>query len=142
MLTNERQYKKALAHFNRLGQELQDTRKRLREAGECVNTVNDKTLPIIDKKQTLEKHLQWYQRAQGREFNSVEQLGHVGEFLIALRIANGLSQAQLAEKLGVPRTMGNRNEKNHNHSLTLQAAQTILDAMGETLIIRARAKRK
>ncbi len=50
-----------------------------------------------------------------------------------MRIANGLSQKELAERLGVSEAQVSRDERNEYHGITVDRAQRVLDAMGETL---------
>ncbi len=55
-------------------------------------------------------------------------------------IANGLSQKELADRLGVSEAQVSRDERNEYHSVTMERAQRILDAMGETLTTRVADK--
>ena len=50
--------------------------------------------------------------------------------LIALRIYKGLTQRQLAERLGVSEAAVSRDECNEYHGITLERAQRVLDALG------------
>ncbi len=60
--------------------------------------------------------------------------------LIAARIANGLSQRELAERLGVSEAQVSRDERNEYHGITVERAQRILDTLGETLTLRLERK--
>ena len=53
--------------------------------------------------------------------------------LIALRIARGISQRQLAERLGVHESQVSRDERNEYHGITLDRAARVLDALGVDL---------
>jgi transcriptional regulator with XRE-family HTH domain len=50
--------------------------------------------------------------------------------LIAARIAQGLSQRELAERLGVHETQVSRDERNEYHGITVERADRILEALG------------
>jgi transcriptional regulator with XRE-family HTH domain len=50
--------------------------------------------------------------------------------LIALRIARGLTQRQLADRLGVPESQVSSDERNEYHGVTIERAARILDALG------------
>jgi transcriptional regulator with XRE-family HTH domain len=51
------------------------------------------------------------------------------DWLVALRIAKGLTQRELAERLGVHESQVSRDERNEYHGITLERARRILQAM-------------
>ena len=53
-----------------------------------------------------------------------------GQLLVALRVAQGISQRELAERLGVHESQVSRDERNEYHGVTLERAQRVLDALG------------
>lgn len=53
--------------------------------------------------------------------------------LVALRIALGLTQRQLAERLSVNESQISRDERNEYQGVTVDRASRILDALGVTL---------
>jgi len=56
--------------------------------------------------------------------------------LVALRIANGLSQKDIAQKRDTSEAQVSRDERNEYHGITVERAQRVLDAMGESLTTR------
>jgi len=52
---------------------------------------------------------------------------------VALRIALGLTQRELAERLGVHESQVSRDERNEYHAVTVERASRILDALGVDL---------
>jgi transcriptional regulator with XRE-family HTH domain len=87
-----------------------------------------------------EEEVEWYERVRRRDFGIIRDLSAVGTLLIALRIANGLNQRELAEKLGVSEAQVSRDERNEYHGITVDRAQRVLDAMNETLTSRVEDK--
>lgn len=71
-----------------------------------------------------------YERLKRGEFDELRNLHGLGSLLISLRIACGLSQRQLAERLGVHESQVSRVERNEYHGITLERATRILDALG------------
>ena len=51
----------------------------------------------------------------------------------AARIANGLTQKELAKRLGVSAAQVSKDERNEYHGITVERAQRILDALNETI---------
>jgi len=62
--------------------------------------------------------------------------GQPGRLLIAARIANGLTQQELAERVGVSAAQVSRDERNEYHGIMVERAQLILDCLGERLTTR------
>jgi len=63
----------------------------------------------------------------------LRNLDRLGELLIAVRIYLGLTQAELAERLGVEPSVVRRDERNEYHGVTLERAAKILNVMGVEL---------
>jgi len=73
------------------------------------------------------------ERIKRGEFDVLRNLDRLGELLIAVRIYLGLTQAELAERLGVDPSVVCRDERNEYHGVTLDRAARILNAMGVEL---------
>src|SRR5215207_11548899 len=96
--------------------------------------------PLLSFRAQLEEEVEWYERVRRREFKVSHDMRDTGYMLIALRIANQLTQKELAEKLGVSEAQVSRDERNEYHGITVDRAQRILDAMNETLTSRVEDK--
>jgi transcriptional regulator with XRE-family HTH domain len=57
----------------------------------------------------------------------------LGHMLVALRIARGLTQRELAARLDVHESQVSRDERNEYHGITVDRASRVLDAMGVQL---------
>ncbi len=60
----------------------------------------------------------------------MRNLDGIGQLLVALRIAQGITQRELAERLGVHGSQVSRDERNEYHGVTVERVQRILDALG------------
>ena len=133
MIRNEREYKEALSRLERDREVIAAQRRALVERGLSEEEVNRGLGPLLSFRAQLEEEVEWYERARRREFKVSHDVRDIGYMLIALRIANQLTQKELAEKLGVSEAQVSRDERNEYHGITVDRAQRILDAMGETL---------
>lgn len=88
----------------------------------------------------LMDELTQYERARRRDFEPIMTLTGIGQLLIAARIANDLTQRDLADRLGVNETQVSRDERNDYHGITVDRAQRILDCMNETVTVRLESK--
>lgn len=133
MIRSEHEYQRALERLKEDQEVIETQRKVFLDQG-LTNEEAEKALePMISFRAQLEDEARWYERVRRRDFGVLENLSALGTTLIALRIANGLSQKELADKLGVSEAQVSRDERNEYHGITVERAQKILDAMGETL---------
>ena len=82
---------------------------------------------------SLAEEVNWYEKVRRREIAPLANLTQIGRLLIGLRIANGLSQRELAERLCVSEAAVSRDERNEYHGVTLEKAQRVLEALGESV---------
>lgn len=94
--------------------------------------------PIQTFHDQLCEEVESYERLKRGEFDEVSNFQGIGRLLIALRIANGLTQRELAERLGVSESQVSRDERNEYHGITLDRARRIfevLDAEVRTVVV-------
>ncbi len=89
--------------------------------------------PIQSFHLQLQEEVESYQRLKRGEFDDIWNLQGLGQLLISARIARGLTQRQLAEKLGVSESQVSRDERNEYHGVTLNRAARILELLGVEL---------
>ncbi|MGI8538923.1 MAG: helix-turn-helix transcriptional regulator [Rubrobacteraceae bacterium] len=140
MIRNEREYKEALSRLEQDGEVIAAQRRTLVGRGLSEEEVGRALGPVLSFSAQLEEEVEWYEKVRRRDFEVIDNLSAVGTLLIALRIANGLSQKELADKLGVSEAQVSRDERNEYHGVSVERAQRILDAMGETLTTRVADK--
>jgi ribosome-binding protein aMBF1 (putative translation factor) len=130
MIRNDKEYQAALQRLqeDRTIAELQ--RKALQERGLSPDEIAHAMEPLEAFTGQLEDEVAWYDRARSGDLGVVRQLTSIGRLLIALRIARGLSQRDLAEKLGVDESQVSRDERNEYFNITLTRAQRIVDVLG------------
>ena len=79
-------------------------------------------VPCLPFLAQLEEEMEWYERVRRRDFEIIDNLSAVGTLLIALRIASGMSQKDLARKLDVSEAQVSRDERNEHHGITVERA--------------------
>jgi DNA-binding XRE family transcriptional regulator len=134
VIRNQGEYEAALRRIEQDRELAVQQRTALTEAGLSPEEVERAMQPMLSFHAQLEEEVQWYKRVQNRDFGEVRRLTAIGPLLIALRIASGLSQRDLAKRLGVSESQVSRDERNEYHGITLERAQRILDAIGERLV--------
>lgn len=74
-----------------------------------------------------------YERLKRGEFEELENLRGFGRLLISARIAQGISQRELARRLNVHESQVSRDERNEYFGITMERAIKILDALNVRL---------
>ena len=112
-------------------------RAALVASGLDPQTVEIAMEPVLTFHRQMADEAQWYERVRAGDLSPIHDLNHIGQMLIGLRIARGLTQKELAERLGVSESIISRDERNDYHGLSIERAQRILDALGgqATIII-------
>jgi transcriptional regulator with XRE-family HTH domain len=89
----------------------------------------------------MQGQLNWYDRARRGDIIPLSDLRSIGLSLIALRIAKGLTQRQLAERLGVNEAQVSKDEKNEYAGISVERAQRVIDALEGSVTVAVSAER-
>ncbi len=138
MIKTQREYEEAKARIEK-DKELADIqRRRLEEANLSPEEIERGMEPLLSFHAQLVEEVEWYERIRERDFTLLSNLSNLGRLLIALRIANGLTQRELARRLEVNESQVSRDERNEYYGITLEKALRILEALGETVETRVK----
>lgn len=140
MIRSEKEYREAVERLRQDEEILTLQKEKLEGLGLSEEEVRRALEPMLSFRAQLEEEVEWYEKVRRRDFGIIRDMSTVGTLLIALRIANGLSQRELAERLGVSEAQVSRDERNEYHGITVDRVQRVLDAMGETLTSRVEDK--
>ncbi|MGF1470124.1 MAG: helix-turn-helix transcriptional regulator [Rubrobacteraceae bacterium] len=140
MIRNEREYKEVLSRLEKDREVIEAQRQALAETGLSEEEMERALGPMLSFHTQLEEEVEWYEKVRRREFAVSRDVRDIGRTLIALRIANGMNQRELAERLGVSEAQVSRDERNEYHGITIERAQRVLEAMGESLRIQVEDK--
>ncbi len=133
MIRNESEYKEAVARLAEEQKRLTEHRARLKEAGLSEEQIKRVIDPIASFHLQLREEVASYERLKRQEFEELDNLRGLGQLLIALRIAQGISQRELARRLGVHESQVSRDERNEYFGVTLERAAKVLDALNVRL---------
>jgi DNA-directed RNA polymerase specialized sigma subunit len=136
MIRSEAEYQEALRRLEQDRTVAAAQREALVASGLSPAEVEHAMEPLRSFHAQLEEEVVWYESIRRRSFPAMRRLTHIGRLLIALRLANGLTQRELASRLGVSEAVVSRDERNEYHGITVERAQRILDAMGASVVIQ------
>lgn len=134
MIRNESEYREAVARLEEDRRFIQLQREALEAKGYTPDEVAAGLEPAFAFHEQLADEVAWYERVKRHDFEAIKDLTSIGRLLIALRIAQGLSQRDLATLLGVSEAVVSRDERNEYHGIGVERAQRILDALGAQVV--------
>jgi ribosome-binding protein aMBF1 (putative translation factor) len=133
MIRNETEYKEAVARLAEERNRLTEHRARLREAGLGDDEIKRVIDPMESFHLQLKEEVESYERLKRREFEDLDNFRGFGHLLISLRIAQGISQRDLAKRLDVHESQVSRDERNEYFGITLERAVKVLEALNVRL---------
>jgi len=133
MIRNEAEYKKAVEKLKQEKIRLQEMRQRLVDRGLSKAEIKRAMDPVESFHLQFEEEVESYEKLKRGEFDQLENLRGLGHLLIALRIAQGITQKQLAERLESSDSQVSRDECNEYHGITLDRINKVLEALGVQL---------
>jgi hypothetical protein len=136
MIRNEQEYQASLKRMEDDRRVAARQRAALEDAELAPDEVERAMQPLLSFHAQLAEEVAWYERIKRKDFGVISRLTAVGRLLIALRIANGLTQRELARRLSVDEAQISRDERNEYYGITIERAQRILDALGAQIVTR------
>jgi HTH-type transcriptional regulator/antitoxin HigA len=137
MIRNDREYRHGKGRLSELEAELQRLSEGHRRAE--LNTVASAVIDALQI-EDLEREISEYEDLkEGRLLSfGADDLDSLGEIVTKARIACGLTQAELAEILGMTQQQIQRYERNGWQKISLWRLVEATDALGLELSVRAR----
>ena len=133
MIRTEAEYKEAVRRRDSEKKQLEEYRLQLQGQGVSAEMVEKAMQPYESFRLQLVEEIEGYERIKRGVINDIYNLGGIGQRLIGIRIYLGLSQRELAQKLGVHESQVSRDEKNEYHGITVERVEEILNALGVSM---------
>ena len=133
MIRNENEYKEAITRLDAEKARLNAQREALVSEGLEESKIKNLMDPMVSFHLQLEEEVQSYERLKRGEFSQLNNLSGLGELLVSLRIARGMSQKKLAELLDVHESQVSRDERNEYNGISIERASRVLEALGVQL---------
>jgi ribosome-binding protein aMBF1 (putative translation factor) len=130
MIRTETEYQNSLKRLEQAEKLLHDQEAKLSAEGLRPAQIKRALDPSRVLHDQIKDEVDSYDRLKKGRLDELHNLHGVGQMLIGVRIAMGLSQRELAEKLGVHESQISRDERNEYYGITIERAARILDALG------------
>lgn len=112
MIRNDTEYREALSRLSAERQRLVVFRKRLRSEGLADDEIKRMTDPVESFHAQLKEEVASPERLKQKEIGELVNFNGLGPLLVSLRIAQGITQRELAKRLGVDESQITRDERN------------------------------
>ena len=136
MIRNETEYQQAMSRIDAERQRFIQHANAWKKQGFTDEQVARLKEPLESFHEQLVEEVESYERLKRGKFAELENFHGLGQTLIGLRIARGMTQRQLARLLNVDESMVSRDERNEYHGITVDRAMKVLDALGVRLRTR------
>lgn len=133
MIRNDTEYRKSVEKVQAEEVRIHAMRENLALEGYVLEEINRLIDPIISFHLQLKEEIVSYEKLKRGEFNELYNFRGFGHLLVSLRIAKGMNQKELADKLGVKESQISRDERNEYHNITIDRASRIMDALGVSI---------
>ena len=130
MIQNEAEYKSTVLRAREQEQRLKQQAAELKRTGLSKDQIKRVTDPLRGFHEQFKEEIESYERLKRGEFDELQNLSGFGELLIALRIAKGVTQTELAKRLKVSKQVVSRHEEDEYQGVSIVRLQEILDALG------------
>jgi ribosome-binding protein aMBF1 (putative translation factor) len=134
MIRSDREYQRTQQLVAATKEQIAATTRALQQQGMDQPAIDDLLVSLRLTCQQMEAELTWYEDAKAQRLGAYT-FENIGQLLIGLRIAMGLSQRELASRLGVHESAVSRDEHHEYYGLTIERAQRILEALGASAAI-------
>ena len=129
MIKTEQEYLEAKKRLEKEFQAIEDHKLKMKKAGFKKDQIHLAIDPLASFAHQLKEEVEEYEKLKRGDFNELENLDGLGHMLVALRIAKGIKQKELAERLGVNESQVSRDERNEYHGASIEKVQKILKAL-------------
>lgn len=140
MIKTQREHEEALRRIEQDKELAAIQRRRLEEANLSPDEIERGMDPLLSFQAQLIEEVEWYERIRRGDFALLKDLSDLGRLLIALRIAHGMTQRELAARLGISESQVSRDERNEYYGISLERAQRVAEALNVTITTQVKER--
>lgn len=135
MIKTEMEYKRSLERIREQERLLEEQRRELEQMGLSEEQIERGLAPSRFFGERLKQEIREYERHKAGDFDMTCTFDNIGRKLIAFRIYKGLSQAELAKRLGVTPPQVSRDERNEYGGASMEKIKQVLKALEMDVLI-------
>ncbi len=140
MIKTDGEYRRTMAMVTAQSQRFVEYEQELAARGYTPEQVARGMDPMRTFHMGMVEEVEYYERLKRGDIGAVQGTRALGKHLIALRIAAGITQRELARRMDVHESQVSRDEHGDYHGITLGRAESIARALGFALEYHARPR--
>ena len=140
MIKTDGEYRRTMAMVAAQSQRFVEYEQELAARGYTPEQVARGLEPMRTFHMGMVEEIQYYERLKRGEIGGVQGIRALGKHLIAMRIAAGITQRELARRMDVHESQVSRDEHDDYHGITLGRAESIARVLGFALEYHARRR--
>ncbi|MCD1258943.1 helix-turn-helix domain-containing protein [Paenibacillus athensensis] len=129
MIKTDASYQKAIEKLKDDQNFIAAEKERLKHMGLTHEQIEIAIEPTLSFHEQLKDEVVYYEKIKRGDFGKLINFEHLGKTLIAYRIFVGMSQQELAAKLGVSEAQVSRDERNEYYGATKERIEAVMNAM-------------
>lgn len=133
MIRTEKEYQEMIQRLDKDRDFIRIQREHFQKMGLTEDQINLALEPAMSFHEQLKEEVEYYERIKRGDFGAIVNLFGLEKLLIGLRISLGISQSELARRLGVSEAQVSKDERNEYHGISVEKAQRILEALNVTV---------
>jgi hypothetical protein len=140
MIRTETEYRAAVGRLKEEKDLIEKQTALFNDKGLSKEEIKNLIDPLMAFHMQLAEEVEIYEKLKQKHLSELTNLRSLGHGLICARIASGLTQQKLAERLGINASQVCRDERNEYHGITLDRAAKILEACRVGIRVRFEVK--
>lgn len=130
MIRSEAEYRKAQRDVGLALEMLEEEQRHWLAEGMTANEALAMLEPMRLRIAELNDRIALFERVRAGDLSMFATFEHVGEALIAARLARGLNQRQFADLIGVHESQVSRDERNEYHGVGRERLGDLMETLG------------
>lgn len=139
MIRNESEYKEAIKRIEEEKGLIKIQKQKLKEKGLKEDALSLAMEPIMTFHQQLLEEVESYEKLKRGQIGEFYNLDGLGRTLIALRIAKGITQKELSQRLKVHETQVSRDERNEYRGASIEKVNEVLNALQVQVVSKVKS---
>jgi DNA-directed RNA polymerase specialized sigma subunit len=135
LIRTDAEYQKSLRALEAQRKSIEEKKQHFEQIGLTPEQVEKALEPLWAYYHQIEDEVKYYEKVKKGEFPRKTSLDQLGRMLISYRIYKGITQTELAERLGVSNAQVSRDERNEYHGASIEKLKKVADALGVPLVI-------
>ncbi|MBS2009635.1 MAG: helix-turn-helix transcriptional regulator [Cyanobacteria bacterium SZAS TMP-1] len=137
MMKTEKEYEAAKVQLSKLNELYEAQLKDLKSKGLTAAQAQDSLSSSWTYARQCQEEIDLYEKLKKGELPPMKHFSTKGKYFVAARIAKGMTQRELADKLGVRESAVSRDERNEYHGMSVEKMERLADALGVKILISA-----